>query len=460
MSDAHGNGSRLALLQIDAAVCGTLRATAPLIETNMEAILGGFYKHMGGFDEVKALVAGHSPEHLKQAQRKHWQALFSGKFDETYQQRARSVGQAHERIGLKPSWYIGGYTFILTRMVDAVLSKHRRSPDTAAETLRALIKAVMLDMDIAISVYIADGDEKRRQQTLTIADQVETEVHTGVRTVSVIGERAGQAATRLSDSIAVLSSEAETVSSEANDASINVEIIAAASQQLASSVNEIGQQVELAQETARAAVREVSAATQAMCELAAAGEQIGQIVKLISRVASQTNLLALNATIEAARAGQAGRGFAVVAGEVKNLANQTRQATQDIARQIESIQERSANAVAIMSRVERVINEVDLTSSSIAAAIEQQTAATAEISRAVNGAATGTRNISQHLIKQAEEARDTRDFAGIVRCASENTTNSLTELEQRVGGLINNLRTPEIFDRGGRLSSPRAHQTA
>ena len=440
---------RQKLLEIDQKVCADLQKAAPLIDEEMQQILDGFYRHMAQFAEPKAVIGDQAHDRLKGAQRRHWQSLFSGTFDDAYHERAHAVGLSHERIGLKPTWYIGGYAYTLTRLIDVVMKRHRRSPDSAAETLKAIVKAMMLDMDIAISVYIASGEDKRRQQTRTIADQVESEVQKSVDLASELGRNLDGAATRMRDSISALDTHAEAVSVAANETTLNVEIIAAASQQLASSVSEIGRQVQLAQNTAREAVREVSSATETMAGLATAAQQIGQIVKLISAVASQTNLLALNATIEAARAGEAGKGFAVVAGEVKNLANQTRQATDSIACQIEAIQSRSSNAVAVMGRITRVINQVDQASASIAAAIEQQSAATSEISRNVTCAAEGTREVSSHITHLADEGRSTSESAATVRATSEKTTARIADLGRRVETLIANLhRSDQRAPRG------------
>ncbi len=447
MSNAEHLDHRLDLHEIDPDLCRTLNAAAPLIDAHLPTILDDFYRHLAGFEPAVAVLGDHSPERLKQAQREHWQELLSGGFDEGYRQRTQDIGHAHERIGLAPSWYIGGYAFILPRLVDVVLKRHYRRPDAAAATLRALIKAVMLDMDMAISVYIAAGDDKRRQQTHAIADQVEAELQASVRSVSDLGNTLKDAEAQMLDSIAAVDTQAEAVSAGADDTTLNVQIIAAAGQQLSASITGIGQQAQTAEDTARAAAREVAGATATIGDLVNSAEQISQIVKLISGVAYQTNLLALNATIEANRAGVQGKGFAVVAREVKVLANRTAQATKDIGGQVQAIQTHSANAVTVMGRVAQVIEKVGQTASSIVAAIEEQTIATSEIARNVDSAATGTREAAHRIAHLADRVRATREYAATLRTSSEQTTAQIADLEQRVGGLIKNLRTGKNFDR-------------
>ena len=115
-----------------------------------------------------------------------------------------------------------------------------------------------------------------------------------------------------------------------------------------------------------------------MEELSGAVAKIGDVVGLISTIASQTNLLALNATIEAARAGEAGRGFAVVASEVKDLASQTARATEEISGQITRIQGATGQAVGAIGSISTRIREINSVATSIAAAVEEQGAATQE----------------------------------------------------------------------------------
>jgi methyl-accepting chemotaxis protein len=162
--------------------------------------------------------------------------------------------------------------------------------------------------------------------------------------------------------------------------------------------------------TAAKALENVQRAGAIIQSLADNAQRIGNVVGLISGVASQTNLLALNATIEAARAGEAGRGFAVVATEVKALAHQTTRATDEIAAQIEHIQDATVQAVAAIREVDAVIARMNGASTAVAAAMEEQGAATQEIARSIQGAAQATQQVSgrisrvQHAAGQSGEA--------------------------------------------------------
>jgi methyl-accepting chemotaxis protein len=212
--------------------------------------------------------------------------------------------------------------------------------------------------------------------------------------------------------------EANGVAAAAEQATSNVATVASASEEMAASVAEIGRQVTESARIAAEAVGEAERTNATIQGLSEASARIGDVVKLISEIASQTNLLALNATIEAARAGEAGKGFAVVASEVKNLANQTAKATGDIAAQIQAIQTSTEEAVRAIQGIGRTIGQINQISGAIAAAVEEQGAATAEISRNVQEAATGTREVSHAIQRVSASAGETGSGAAQVRDAA------------------------------------------
>src|SRR6185295_14281791 len=158
-----------------------------------------------------------------------------------------------------------------------------------------------------------------------------------------------------------------------------VQSVASATEEMASSVNEISRQVQGSARIAGEAVEQAQKTNDRVAELAKAAARIGDVVELINTIAGQTNLLALNATIEAARAGEAGRGFAAVASEVKALAAQTAKATGEIGGQIASIQTATGESVTAIQQIGDTISQLSSIATTIAAAVEQQGAATGEI---------------------------------------------------------------------------------
>jgi len=222
---------------------------------------------------------------------------------------------------------------------------------------------------------------------------------------------------------------AEKASSEA---SMSVETVAAASEQLSASINDISQQAAHAAGIASRAVGQARETDGTVQGLAKSAGRIGEVVGLINSIAAQTNLLALNATIEAARAGEAGRGFAVVASEVKSLASQTAKATEEISEQISDIQKVANEAIDAIKGIGSIIGEVNEVATAIAAAVQQQGAATQEITRSTQFAAQGTKNVSENITGVKADADAAAVAANDVKHASE----TLETQSQQLGGQV------------------------
>jgi PAS domain S-box-containing protein len=221
-----------------------------------------------------------------------------------------------------------------------------------------------------------------------------------------------------------------------NDAFSGVESAAAAADELSKSIAEINRQLVSASDVVGAATAEAQTTNTLISELAQSAQKINDVVKLIQSVAGQTNLLALNATIEAARAGTAGKGFAVVASEVKALAVQTAKATDVIAGQIAAVQTSTQCAVRAIGSIAGRMEEIRLFTSAIATSVEQQNAATSEISDNVAAAATGTRAVVGVLEKVSTAIADMHSSADTVLTASNAVEKAAVSLSESVDGFL------------------------
>jgi methyl-accepting chemotaxis protein len=219
-----------------------------------------------------------------------------------------------------------------------------------------------------------------------------------------------------------------------------VQTVASATEELTSSISEIGRRVAQSTEIAARAVGNARRTGDTARSLAEGAQKIGDVVTLIRSIAEQTNLLALNATIEAARAGEAGRGFAVVASEVKSLAEQTAKATSEISEQITSIQTASDETVAAIQDVVNVITEIDQIGVAIASAIEQQGSATTEISRSVQDAARGTRDVNSNISGVQQAADQTGQAAQQVLSAASQLSSQSRDLAGQVNRFLSEVR--------------------
>jgi len=243
-------------------------------------------------------------------------------------------------------------------------------------------------------------------------------------------------AASLFDTSGQTSQRADSAAQTSNEASTNVEMAASAAEELSSSIGEIGQRISQTADVVRQAVGEAQATNQDIDALARSAQQIGDVVKLIRNIAGQTNLLALNATIEAARAGEAGRGFAVVASEVKSLAVQTAKATEDISSQILQMQNSTGNAVEAIGRIAQRMREIDRFTSAVAASVQQQSAATGEISQNVISAADSARVIVSVLSEVASATNGTQQSAQRVLTASESVEETANEIRGEVESFL------------------------
>jgi methyl-accepting chemotaxis protein len=230
------------------------------------------------------------------------------------------------------------------------------------------------------------------------------------------------------------------VASAAEETSVNVQTVSSGTEELSSSISEIGRQVVASAEIARKAVDEAGATDATMQGLADNAARISVVVDLIQTIASQTNLLALNATIEAARAGDAGRGFAVVASEVKSLANQTAKATDEIRQQIVSMQTVTTSAVGAIRNISDTISEINDVTTAIAAAVEEQGAATREIARNIQHAAGGTSEVSSNIIGVSSASTEAGTAASEVLNASGSLRREADVLRAEIDAFLENIR--------------------
>ncbi|WP_128924173.1 methyl-accepting chemotaxis protein [Bradyrhizobium guangxiense] len=281
---------------------------------------------------------------------------------------------------------------------------------------------------------------QRKAEMHKLADGFEAAIGEIVDTVS-------SAATELEASASTLTSTASRgqelttmVAAASEEASTNVQSVASATEELSSSITEISRQVQESARVAGDAVNQARTTTDRVGELSAAAARIGDVVELINTIAGQTNLLALNATIEAARAGEAGRGFAVVASEVKALAEQTAKATGEIGQQIASIQTATEHSVGAIKDISHTIEKLSEISSTIAAAVEEQGAATQEISRNVQQAAAGTHQVSSNITDVQRGASETGSASSQVLSAAQMLSGDSNRLKLEVGKFLGSVR--------------------
>ncbi|WP_375571703.1 methyl-accepting chemotaxis protein [Ahrensia marina] len=284
------------------------------------------------------------------------------------------------------------------------------------------------------------AEEEKRRSMHVMADAFEADVKGVVSAVSSAAEQMVGLSKMLSEAAGRAGERSTAVAAASEEASTNVETVAAASEQMTNSIAEVSQRIGDTASMTDEAARGAEHTTATVAELSTSAQTIGDVISMISDIAEQTNLLALNATIEAARAGEAGKGFAVVASEVKSLANQTAKATEEISAQITGMQENTNAVVDSIDKIGTMIQDLNGTSSSIAAAVEEQHSATEEIARNTQQAADGTREVSSNITQVSTAVQETGQAAEEVLAASSQLAKEAERLRDNVADFLSNVR--------------------
>jgi methyl-accepting chemotaxis protein len=485
MSDDQLIAQRMNFMKLDEGGKNAIISVKAVIDRVLPDILDTFYRHIGGVPEVNHFFAeGARADAAKSAQLRHWKRISAADFSVDYLRSVRTIGQTHARIGLEPRWYIGGYALIADGLIAAVLTENwpkaeaKKSrfggggavdlgrPDAVATALGALVKAILLDMDVAISTYIEAAEEGRRraeeasaaaakQQAVVVEAITKGLEHLakgdlGYRSTEQfapdyqkVQDDFNQAMSQLEQTIQAIASAAREVaaasgeiSSGTTDLSERTERQAASLEQTSASMEQMSSIVKKNAENAREAdkftsgMREVAArggavvdqAVDAMARIQESSGKVVDIIGVIDEIARQTNLLALNAAVEAARAGEAGRGFAVVASEVRSLAQRSSQAAKDIKDLITNSTQQVRDGVGLVNntgasfkeiaqsitKVAEIVSEISVASGEQSGGIEQINIALTQMDEATqqNSALVEQNAAAAKALEQQSQAMD------------------------------------------------------
>ncbi len=340
-------------------------------------------------------------------------------------------------------------TGAMSRLAEGDLSVDVPGGDRKDE-LRAMADAMTIFKDNALEMQRMERereemrkqiDADRRRTMNEFANGFEQAVSGVVVSLTESASTLGRDAQEMSSDAALTTAKSTAVATASQQATNNVQTVAAAAEELSASIAEISRQLNASSSTAVNAAEKAVQTNGIVEGLSHAADRIGQVVGLIGEIAEQTNLLALNATIEAARAGEAGKGFAVVATEVKNLAGQTAKATEEISSQVMEMQTATSSAVDAIRTISEAVTTISRTVTDIAQAMEQQGMATREIAQNVQQAAEGTQQVMQNIAEVTTAASKTGGAADAVLTASRTLAGQADRLRGEVQGFLNKVRT-------------------
>lgn len=438
---------RLQFIGINAPVREALAEVEPMVKAALPDTLTAFYDLIGETPETDEMFRSQAvKDHAREAQEKHWERLLNGRIDAEYAENVRRIGLAHAKLGLEPRYFVAGYANVAADLLkDVITTQLGRGvlPRRRDKTLRgvdALVRVLMLDMEMAITAYLDETETRAKQSRERIAGGIEAAAEETVGALLSAAGTLDQASGALDEAIEATTTAVASAAAGSEEAAANVRSVAAASTQLGAASQEIAGQATNQSGGLREAVDYASKAAGTIGELGDASSEIGSVIGLIEEIAEKTNLLALNATIEAARAGEAGKGFAVVASEVKDLASQTANATDNITGQIRAMQAATEAAVRAVNAITETVEKVSHAAVAIEAAVEEQSASISEISRNSEEAASGNQAAAEAVVGVEARARESAEAAQSVGSSSTAVRSSADALKSRLADLIGEIR--------------------